>query len=136
MGYTFYEYLILIAPDSDATLEKLKIKLEDFYKNDERKVQITLSDRTITLNIDGYNLYVGYSDAEHVQAESQEIAESSAEGKPQQSVIASCKARFEMHGDDDEDMDYFNDSLYVQEEIETFKGVFVFDSFNGEFMNV
>ncbi len=136
MGYNYYEYLILIAPNSEATMEGLKQKLEAFYANDERTVVVSLNSGRITVNIDGYELYVDYSNAPHVVIESQELAEEFAKGKAEQAVIATCAARFEMAGAPDPETDYFNDSLYVQESMEEFSGVFVFDPMDGSFMNI
>ena len=38
-----------------------------------------------------------------------------------------CKKRFEIWGDEDFDMDYFNDSLYIIEQIEKFDGIIIFN---------
>lgn len=136
MGFTYYSYLILLAPDTDATIEGLKSNLDSFYANDERTVKIDLNGNDLTVNIDGYNLYVHYSNESHVIEESEEIANDAAIGLKEFDVIKSCTSRFELHGDPDYDMDYFNDSLYLQEEMEKFKGVFIFDTMDGNFVNL
>lgn len=136
MGQAFYANLILVAPDSDATINSLKANLDVFYATDKRTVNVELAGDVITVNIDGYQLYVAYSDEDHVLEESIEIADNCAQGLAQYEVIKTCAARFEMHGDPDFDMEYFNDNLYIQEVLEEFKGIFIFEPMNGEFTNL
>jgi len=136
MGYAFYSFLILIGENSDASLKKLRTELDDFYKNDERPVKLLLSETTFTLCVYDWKLYVKYNNEPHVVKESMKLAESFAMDKPQKSAISACRARFEMSADPDINMDYFNDSLFVQEKIENFKNVYVFDSNAGSFINI
>ena len=136
MGYTFYSYLIMLSDNSDATLEKLKNMLEDIYSKDDRNIKISLDQNCITLTIDNWNLYIGYSSESHVINESREISEQFAEGMPEQSTIAKCKARFEMSANPDPDMSFFNDSCFVQERIESFNEVFIFDTNESTFTNI
>jgi hypothetical protein len=136
MAFANYSNLILFSNNSDASPEKLKAKLEDVYRNDERSVKITADKNIITVTIKGWNLYVGYSNEDHVLIESQEIASEFANGKPEQDLISKCRARFEMSADADPDMEYFNDSCFVLQEIESFKEVFVFDTNESSFMNI
>lgn len=136
MGFTYYNNLILLSDKSDASIEKLFLKIKEFYKKDTREIKITLDEDEITLAFVNWNLYVGFSDEDHVLEESKEMAEMSAKGKVEQSIIASCKARFEMSADLDPNMDFFNDSCYVLEMMESFKDVFVFDSNDSSFVNL
>ncbi|MGZ4043154.1 MAG: hypothetical protein ACXVNM_00110 [Bacteroidia bacterium] len=136
MGYAFYSFLFLLGEDSNASLEKLKTELNDFYKEDDRPVKLLLSDKLLTLCIYDWKLYVRYSNESHIKKESQEMAESFAMDKPEKHSIAACSARFEMSADPDINMDYFNDSLFVQEKIENFKNVYVFDSNASAFVNI
>ncbi|MGZ4091098.1 MAG: hypothetical protein ACXVNO_10295, partial [Bacteroidia bacterium] len=76
MGYAFYSFLFLLGEDSNASLEKLKTELNDFYKEDDRPVKLLLSDKLLTLCIYDWKLYVRYSNESHIKKESQEMAES------------------------------------------------------------
>lgn len=136
MGFTYYSYLILLSDQSNATIERLYNKLKDFYQKDTRDIKIVLEENEITIMFNNWNLYIGYSDEEYVLEESKEMAVNSAKGKPEQEKIAGCKARFEMSADPDPNMDFFNDSCYVLEEIEKFNAVYVFDSNDSSFINI
>lgn len=136
MGFTYYNNLILLSDKSDASIEKLYNKLKEFYKKDTREIKITLDEDEITLAFVNWNLYVGFSNEDNVLEESKEMAEMSAKGKAEQNEIAKCKTRFEMSADPDPNMDFFNDSCYVLEMIESFNDVYVFDSNDSSFMNL
>lgn len=136
MGYTYYQYFGLIPPGSNATLQGLKEKLYTFYSESEDLFELKLEGNRLQLLLGDYAFTIHYIDAPHVLKESVEISERLKGESDAKATIASCKARFEMHGDEDEDMDYFNDSLYIQEEWEDFEGVITFDVVNGEFLNL
>lgn len=131
MGYTFYQYLAFIQPDSDAEPGRLKLNLESFYTGGIRPPQIILTDKLITIAFDSYNFRIHYSDAPHVAAEAAALAEDShadwSEKHFDKEKLKSSSKRFELSGDPDFDMDYFNDSLYIVEIIEQFNGVIVFN---------
>ncbi|PZR22645.1 MAG: hypothetical protein DI535_25700 [Citrobacter freundii] len=131
MGYTFYQYLAFIQPDSDAEPGKLKHYLESFYAGGVRPPQIILTDKLITVAFDSYNFRIHYSDEPHVAVEAAELAEDSdadwSEKHFDKEKLKSSSKRFELSGDPDYDMDYFNDSLYIVEIIEKFNGVIVFN---------
>lgn len=134
MSQPYYENLALIGPDSDATLEGLKTHLEKFYASSGSKTKITLADKKITLNIDGYNFHIHYNDDESVIDESVDMS-FLVSSHPNHPLIAASMARFEMHGDDDPDFNYMNDSMFIQEAMEKFKEIFIFNPSEGAFMN-
>lgn len=130
MSYTFYSYSIYIQPDSNADLDVLKDNIEAFYSNDDIQPVITLAKKQLTLSFGDYNFYITLSDAPQVMEEAAEIAaayQTDWNEEPfDQQKLSTCNRRFELWADDDEDMDYMNDSLFILQTIESFKGVTVF----------
>ena len=133
MANTFYSYLAFITPTSDASLIALKNNLETFYDRPviENKPEILLEDNQINIIFDDeYQLYIAFSEEEYVNEEALEIAQEQQldwnENTFDKTALEICRKRFEIWGDDDFDMDYFNDSLFVIEQIEQFSDVIIF----------
>lgn len=133
MAHTFYSYLAFITPDSDANLIDLKNNLEIFYARPviEDKPEIVLENNQITIIFnDEYRLNIAFSNEEYVNEEAIGIAQEHQldynENTFDKTKLETCYKRFEVWGDDDFDMDYFNDSLFVIEEIEKFNDVIIF----------
>lgn len=136
MSFSYYSYLILIPETTDITLEAYKNALEEFYADDDRQIIISLDNGQITLAINMWELYITYADEPHVLLESEEMAAEYANGMPHQNAIAGCAARFETTAMDDPDMEFFNDSLYVQEAAESIGQVYIFDPQGDGFENL
>lgn len=133
MANTFYSYLAFITPTSDASLIAIKNNLETFYEKPviENKPEIVLENDQITIAFeDDYHLYIAFSQEEYVNEEALEIASEHDldwnENAVDKAKLETCHKRFEVWGDDDFDMDYFNDSLFIVEEIERFSDVIIF----------
>ena len=133
MANTFYSYLAFIPPTSDADINILKTNLEKFYSNQKSETQpeISFVDNKVTLTFNGeYNFYICLSNDEHIIDEAKEFAQDTKldyaeEHFDREKLIISNK-RFEIWGDDDYDMDYFNDSLFIIEEVEKFSDIIIF----------
>lgn len=133
MANTFYSYLAFITPASDANLIVLKNNLEIFYARPaiKDKPEIVFENNQITIIFDGeYRLSIAFSEEEYVNEEALEIAQQQQldynENIFDKTQLETCCKRFEVWGDDDFDMDYFNDSLFVIEAIEKFNGIIIF----------
>ncbi|MEO6305219.1 MAG: hypothetical protein ABIP51_18815 [Bacteroidia bacterium] len=133
MASAYYSYLAFIEPGSDANLEILKTNLDEFYAKPTitNKPDITLNSRSITLTFnDGYAFYINLSNEQHVNGEAKEFADTNDldwyEKPVDKEKLLSCTSRLEIYGEDDYNMNYFNDSLYIVETIGAFKGVIVF----------
>jgi hypothetical protein len=131
MTYSFYQYLAFIQPGSDADLTVLKNNLVSFYAKTNRHPNISQIDKTITVAFDNYKFQIFLSDEGHIIEEAAEIANDRttdyAENNFDKEKLKASSKRFEISGEDDFDMDYFNDSLFIVETIEKFKGVIVFN---------
>lgn len=129
-----YEHLILISDNSEITIAKLVAKLETINWG-TREVEIKTYIDSINVIIDDWCLAIGLNQAEHVIEESKEIANEFAQKHQLYQEISTCKKRFEISGEPDFDMIYFNDFCFVLEKIESFKGVYTFDKHEG-FVNI
>ncbi|MFB9076556.1 hypothetical protein ACFFLS_25090 [Flavobacterium procerum] len=135
MANSFYSHLAFLPPSSNANLVVLKNHLETFYSRPviTDKPQIVLSEKQITITFnDGYNFYIYLSEEKHVNEEALEIAEDLEEDwneKPfDKEKLKTAQKRFEVWGDQDFDMDYFNDSLFIIDQIEKFDDVIIFQN--------
>ena len=133
MSNSFYSYLAFIPPTSDADIKVLKKYLDSFYTHSGivKKPSISLKDNKITVTFDDdYKFFISLSGKEHVIEEAIEFAESGGldwTDKPFNiEKLITCNKRFEIWAQEDYDMDYFNDSLYIIEQIEKFKDVIIF----------
>lgn len=134
MSHTFYSYAAYIQPASDADIDTLKGQLEAFYSTStiDTRPRIILAGNQLELCYeDDFRLYIYLSQEAHVQEEAIETADSrdtdwdDAVFNKQQ--LCMCKKRFEIRGDEDFDMEYFNDSLFIIEQIANFNDVIIFD---------
>ncbi|WP_433812857.1 hypothetical protein [Flavobacterium johnsoniae] len=131
MANSFYSYSAYISPSSNADIKVLKEFLDAFYQESDNK--ITLSDNQITITFDDeYNFYIYLAEEEHVNQEALEIADYLEEDWNETSYdkekLKASKKRFEIWGDSDFDMDYFNDSLFIIEQVEKFNDIIIFQN--------
>lgn len=134
MANSFYSYSAFIPPTSNADITVLKDYLEAFYsESDAENPEIILDDNEIKLTFDDeYNFYIYLAEEEHVNQEALEIADDLEEDwnenvYDKEKLKASTK-RFEMWGDPDFDMDYFNDSLFILDQLEKFNDLIIFQN--------
>lgn len=79
-----------------------------------------------------YYFYLALVEESWVAEESREIADNQAK-RSEAEVIRNCRYRIEFYGDDDVNMDYFNDYFALMEEIQKIPGAIIFDYPNGKF---
>lgn len=125
MAYTYYPYMILLSDESDFSLDELANRLRArFAKTTAVTEQAPDRPATLALLLNGsYRFTMTLNDGESVLAESADMAQEAATSKAE---IAGCRKRLELSGDDDPGMDYFNDSIFVLETLETFRGAYVY----------
>lgn len=131
MANSFYSYSAYISPSSNADIKVLKEFLDAFYQESDNK--IILSDNQITITFDDeYNFYIYLAEEEHVNQEALEIAdyleEDWNENPYDKEKLKASKKRFEIWGDPDFDMDYFNDSLFIIDQLEKFNDIIIFQN--------
>ncbi|SHG30693.1 hypothetical protein [Flavobacterium johnsoniae] len=131
MANSFYSYSAYISPSSNADIKVLKEFLDAFYQESDNK--IILNDNQITITFDDeYNFYIYLAEEEHVNQEALEIAdyleEDWNETPYDKEKLKVSKKRFEVWGDSDFDMDYFNDSLFIIDQLEKFNDIIIFQN--------
>lgn len=131
MKNSFYNHLAFIYPESNVTIEDVKISLEEFYTNKKIKPSIMQSDNDIVLKFDNYKFHIHLSKDKHVIEEAREIAEDRnidwADKKFDKELLKQSSSRLEIWGEEDFDMDYFNDSLLIVETIGKLDGLTIFE---------
>ncbi|AWK06921.1 hypothetical protein HYN56_22890 [Flavobacterium crocinum] len=135
MANTFYSYSAYILPSSNATLTALKEHLNTFYQESDNgdQPEIVLSNNQITITFnEEYRFYINLSEEKHINEEALEIAQDLEEDwneKPfDKEKLKTAQKRFEVWGDKDFDMDYFNDSLFIIDQIEKFSDIIIFQN--------
>lgn len=132
MGYSFYQYFAFFNDASDASLAGLKQKLEAFYAAQDRRPEFSLQAEQLVLRFGTYHIKVELNREDYVQEEAQEVGDHFLHNWKEEplniELLKTCKQRFEVAGEEDYDMNYFNDSIYVVEAIDSFS--------NTEILNV
>jgi hypothetical protein len=123
-----YQYFALIQPESDADIKTLKENLDAFYAKSSKKPNISLVDKTITIAFDNFTFKIYLSDDDSVIEESVEMADDFKTdytyNEFDKEKLKLCSKRFDISGsNEDYNMDYFNDSLFILGQIEKFSGI-------------
>ena len=104
--FPFHYYKIYTRNDLDQTLSQLIIQLEKKYK-------LEITEHKFIAHVDeDFSFYLAINDEEYVAEESTRVV-SEYKGKKDISWIKSSKRRIEFWSDNDKNMDYFNEHLYV-----------------------
>lgn len=123
-----YESLVLIHPDTPATSAALAAELRRFYQRIQASPTIVeCSESSLELRFPDCVFYITHDRSPHVVEESAEIAEEFGAETGKQDRIAACSSRFDIHSDEDPEMNYFNDFLYVIESSQSLGEVYAFD---------
>jgi hypothetical protein len=128
-----YGYFIFDKNIKERTLEKIQTILETHYLNSAGKPDIQLNDKLLTLKFNDYKFHFVLNDEKWIIEESKEIAEDLANHRSDKGEIAHCSTRIEFDGDDDFDMDYFNESLFILDELSKCKDYVILDYNHGTF---
>jgi hypothetical protein len=136
MEYIYYLHLVLIAPDSGADLNALQGKLEAHVAPGIPPYAVAIDGNQLTLQIDGYRLFVYHVADPHVVIEAGEIARKRVHETTLQGRVAQCTARFELYGDDDPDGRHAATVAHVLQCIHMLDGVYVYDPYKARFLNL
>lgn len=126
-----YQYFALIHNDSNADINVLKENLDVFYSKTSKKPTISLTDKELKISFTDFDFQIYLSEEKSVLEESVEMADDFkvdySEMEFDKEKVKTCSKRFEISADDDFDMEYFNDSLFILEQIEKFNGITIFN---------
>ncbi len=130
-----YESLVLIHPDTPITSAAFASELRRYYERSEQPPTIVeCSESRLEIRFTDCIFYVDHDRSAHVVEESAELAEEFGEDTGKQDRIAACTSRFDIRADDDPDMNYFNDYLYIVESCQRLGEVYPFDTSSATFL--
>lgn len=134
-GGCSYQYFILVK-DESFQLQEIENALKNHYakKGLGDKVSFHNENHLLVDMSNEYYYHFQFDTSDGVLQESKEIAES-YKGKKDKTTIASCKSRVEFWGDEDLDGDYFNDHMFILEQIMKNEKLLIYDYRNGVFFD-
>lgn len=106
--FPFHCYKIFTPNDIEETFNQLRNQLGQKYKLEIREHEII-----VHVN-EKFSFYLAVNEADYVEEENIQIVLDYV-GKKDISWIQSCKKRIEFWSDNDENMDYFNEHLYIMQ---------------------
>lgn len=116
-----------------SVLELIEKKLKEYLK--KRKPSIAIKSynetRLVITFPDHYNFHFSLDNRDLVQLELKEIAEDKGITNPN---LLACNARVEFWGDEDLDGDFFNEHLFILEQLENLP-IYIFDLTQGVFFD-
>lgn len=131
-----YSLLALLTDQTTLTLDALAERIQERFSCDpDLKVLVERGKNDLLLvGWSDWSFQLDYETEPHVAVESSQIAADFAATHPARSQIAACQRRLSLSGGDDPQMDHFNDYLFIVEILESFKGVYLFDPYEGTFV--
>lgn len=129
-----YQAFLFSAEPSAEAFSKLKGALKKFCSDHTRQLTLMADDRRARVEFyrEEYYFYLELVDEAWVVEESREIAKNHA-GRRESAVLANCSYRVEFYGDDDANMDYFNDYFGMMEEFRKIPGMIIYNYPNNSF---
>lgn len=129
-----YQNFLFSAEPSGVFFARVKTALSNFCDSLTRTTSLMADDRRARIEFyrEEYYFYLALVEESWVAEESREIADNQAK-RSEAEVIRNCPYRLEFYGDDDLNMDYFNDYFALMEEIQKIPGAIIFDYPNGKF---
>jgi hypothetical protein len=126
-----YSFLIYTKPNFSKNIVNIKQEMELFFEKFEEKPIFYLKEEELKISYNDYNFYIAINDEPYILEELSEILEEEQNdytGNPiNKNEIIQSKYRFELWGDDDFDMDYFNESLFIIEFFESDSNYVIFE---------
>lgn len=130
-----YESLLLIHPDTPISSAALASELRRYYQRSHQLPTIVERGASgLDLRFANYDFHADYDRSPHVLEESADIAARFGAKTGKQERIAACSSRFEVRADDDPDMSYFDDFLYIIEAAQRLGEIYAFDTSSGTFL--
>lgn len=118
-GYSYQYYLLL--KTSENFLIVIAKQLENHLKTRKDNTEISFhDDNHLLVKMDkdkDYYFHFWFDNSDDTQSEIKEIAQN-YDGVKDKNLLSSCQSRIEFWGDEDQDMNFFNDSLFLLEQLE------------------
>jgi len=130
-----YESMLLIHPDKPIGTATLASELRSFYQGSDQSAIITERGQSgLDLQFKDYIFRLDFDRSPHVLEEAADIAARFGANTGKQQRIAACTSRFEVRADDDPEMNYFNDFMYIIEASQRIGEVYAFDTASRSFL--
>jgi hypothetical protein len=130
-----YSLLVLLTDQTTLTLDTLAERLRKRFSYDPAVLIEHKTSDVVLVQWGAWSVHIIFENEPHVVVESEDIADRFAASHPSRSEIATSKQRLCVSGDDDPNMDHFNDFLFVMEVLESYSGVYLFDPLEGAFVD-
>ena len=132
MGLHYYNYLVLVAPESSISFNGLKENINTFFArfpNHEMLLEDLSNEysQRFEVTINGYKMYISLDQNPDVAIESAEQAE--GYNLP---ILATCKSRFDIYADDDPDDVHYDEHLMIMERFSDYDGTWILDGYLGK----
>ena len=115
-----YQYFLLHKTDTNSLLQ-IKALLEDYFSTRDNPPKLSYyrnnEDHLVIEMSDEYCFHFKYQQGNRVKTLIQEMAESKYSGEANKKEIALCRSTTEFWGDQDNNMDYMNEALWLLEYI-------------------
>ena len=123
-----YQAFQFSAEPAAETFLKLKAALKKVCNDHTQTLSLMADDRRARIEFyrEEYYFYLELIDEPWVVEESRDIARNHAR-RSESEILANCSYRVEFYGDDDANMDYFNDYFGLMEEFRRIPGVIIFN---------
>jgi hypothetical protein len=131
-----YKLLILAPAETSPSLKKLKEAISTQFASftPPQNVALSIRGNTLTVTVNKFRFFIGFSCEPHVLQESREIAERFGAQHPERAAIAAISCRFELSSGVKNAMDHFNDMIFICHAAESIGPVYIFDPRAKEFV--
>jgi hypothetical protein len=131
LGYTYYKYHVFVPAVNPLTFDSL---VALFRERQISSLEVDVTANMITLKHDSWSMRIYWEAQPLVLQESQEIAENPKLSANLADLLATCDRRITTAGDDDPEMRYFNDCIFVLEVLNLLENVLRLD-LSGQFVD-
>ena len=131
-----YMHFIFWKERTEDPIKEIGNILESMYgRNPKAEAAVILSKERVNVKVNEYMFTYVFIAEDWVLEESRDIADSFGRKRKDHLIIKESRSRIEFYGDDDYDMNYFNDYLLMLEKIQRELPVIIFDAENGKFFD-
>lgn len=131
-----YQYMFLLT-DPKYTLQQLQTWLEVYYQKmiaaQKASLELPLPSHLL-LHLGNYRFHFIHKDEDWVKEESAEMADNYRGTAVSKDQIRQCASRIEFYGDEDPQMDYFNEQFSLLQRLKDEPGLLIFDYLNNQFI--
>lgn len=131
-----YQYMFLLT-DPKYTLQQLQTWLEAYYQKmiaaQKASLELPLPSHLL-LHLGNYRFHFIHKDEDWVKEESAEMADNYRGSAVSKEQIRQCASRIEFYGDEDPQMDYFNEQFSLLQQLKDEPGLLIFDYLNNQFI--